>query len=923
MTKKPRSTRPATTPHTQPAPGAWRAIMREPLALGLAALTFLRPWLDGITFPTDNFYFAWGIFLLFAIWAARMLLRGEPMRFGWPTVLLAAFWAIIAATSLDSIQFDSSYRGIILWTSYFCLFALAVNGIRTRTAITIVLSAFVLTALAESVWGLIHYKLILPDVRERIMHSPRLSQRYFGTATPGPELIHRLQVNRAFGSLLFPNALAAFLILAIPFALGECARSIALLTRALKAQGAGRAKPAKAAHTHPAPASGLAIMLTGASAWLITTSISFFIVTFMAGFRPITVPGMERFGPIFVAPDQAWQLAEGGYVAQWALFVIVIPLLTGIATAYTLRRYGTRILALALRIWLLPPLLITATGSLYFTFSRGGILALAGALATTALLLAWSRIKKAKATHTTAGACIALTITALAIGASAQPPSDTLSATTSQQAPQTQNATTTQAPAPPAPLVGGGAITKEGRDLTAKDLMNPASLSLRINYWRTGLTMALDNFWTGVGVGNFGVAYPKYQGPKPGDAKAAHNDYLQAWCETGIFGALLFAAFWAYILIWGARRILREQDPLERWGLAGLYAGLLAFAAHSFVDFNFFNPALAYFAFLLAGIFLSRASSIEAAAEPQQPHQAPQPGPARTSRHLQLLAIPMLIIVALVSGMTYRVYLSDFIIGNRKYLSVGNHHNLNTMYEAGKYLYHTVRPGEVQKRRFPIIDIATIARLVPDRTVLSSVGSIRVLTPGFRTGSRALRPEEPIPENAVYVATKPYRARWATRGHVERWLRECEYADDIFPYNPELATYLLQWYQLMASKVRDEEVKLPYTIEYVRWAQAAVERSPEFFLYHEHLARALWLRGNIDTEPGSNEYFERALREYRKATDLYPTSSRSWYMYAHALEEYGQALKEAGIGDEGTSHLADAKAAQEHADELRATVGDR
>ncbi|NIA13889.1 MAG: hypothetical protein GWP08_07400 [Nitrospiraceae bacterium] len=919
MMKKRRQKIAATPIGAQSEATGWRAVLREPLALGLAALTFLRPWLDGITFPTDNFYFVWGIFLLFAIWAVRMLVKGEPMRFGWPTLLLGAFWAIVAATSLDSIQFDSSYRGIILWTSYFCLFVLAVNGIRTRTAITIVLGAFALTALAESVWGLIHYKFILPDVREKIMHNPRLSKMYFGTTQPGPELIHRLQVNRAFGSLLFPNALAAFLVLAIPFALGEGARSVVLLTRGLRASGASKDKRGKGANAAPpqTPPSGLAVMLTGACAWLATTSISFFIVTFVASFQAMA-PGMERFGPFLFAPDGAWRLAEGGYVMQWALFVVALPVLIGVGAAYVLRRYGTRIFSLAMRVWLLPPLLIMALGSLYFTFSRGGILALAGALAMTAALLAWGRIKGAKTARTMTRACIALAVAALAVGASAQP-----AAETAPEAVPTQSGNAQAAQAPP--LVGGGAITKKGKNLTAKDLMNPASLSLRATYWQTGLKMALDNFWTGVGVGNFGVAYPKYQGLKAGDTKAAHNDYLQAWCETGIFGALLFAAFWAYFVIWGARRILQEEDRLERWGLAGLYCGLLAFTAHSMVDFNFFNPALAYFAFLLAGIFYARALLKDETVQEAPGCAGPPAGPTsiKGAKRRQLLAIPMLVVVALVSGMTFRVYLSDFIVGNRKFLSVGNHHNLNAMYEAGQYVYHKVQPGDIKKRRFPVVGIATMARLVPDRSVLSSVGSIRVLSPGSRAGSRALRPEEPIPNNAVYVATKPYRARWATRDYVESWLQECKYADAIFPHNPELAAYLLQWYELMATRVIDKELKLKYAVECVRWAEAAVKRSPEFFLYHERLARALWLRGNLDQGSDRSDDFERALREYRKAADLYPTSSRSWRMYAKALEKYGKALDESGVGDKGAALVADAKAAEERANELQEIVGDR
>ena len=60
-------------------------------------------------------------------------------------------------------------------------------------------------------------------------------------------------------------------------------------------------------------------------------------------------------------------------------------------------------------------------------------------------------------------------------------------------------------------------ITREGEFLTAQDLMNPASFRLRLTYWQTGLRIALDNFLLGVGLGNFGTVYPKYQFPGAGD----------------------------------------------------------------------------------------------------------------------------------------------------------------------------------------------------------------------------------------------------------------------------------------------------------------------------------------------------------------------------------------------------------------------
>jgi hypothetical protein len=121
-------------------------------------------------------------------------------------------------------------------------------------------------------------------------------------------------------------------------------------------------------------------------------------------------------------------------------------------------------------------------------------------------------------------------------------------------------------------------IDIEGTRRSLGELANVDSLSERVTYWQVGLRMLADNPWTGVGLGNFKQAYMSYQFLGAGDVEAAHNDYLQYFCETGLAGGSLFLAFWVYFGVWGARRILGEEDAAARRWLAGLYAGALAFA---------------------------------------------------------------------------------------------------------------------------------------------------------------------------------------------------------------------------------------------------------------------------------------------------------------------------------------------------------
>jgi hypothetical protein len=77
--------------------------------------------------------------------------------------------------------------------------------------------------------------------------------------------------------------------------------------------------------------------------------------------------------------------------------------------------------------------------------------------------------------------------------------------------------------------------------------------------------MAEDNLLAGVGLGNFGTVYPKYQYLGAGDVKPAHNDYLQVLAELGVPGLVAFLWLWA---AW-ARNAFRRREPPARGDATG------------------------------------------------------------------------------------------------------------------------------------------------------------------------------------------------------------------------------------------------------------------------------------------------------------------------------------------------------------------
>src|SRR5262249_36564944 len=107
------------------------------------------------------------------------------------------------------------------------------------------------------------------------------------------------------------------------------------------------------------------------------------------------------------------------------------------------------------------------------------------------------------------------------------------------------------------------------------------TLGGRKEVWRAAIEMIKERRFLGFGLGTFGSTFPRVTN-WDGDltADAAHNDYLQVLCDTGIVGALIVAAGFLLYFVSIGRLLVKQQSFLSGVAL-GTFGGILMLLIHS------------------------------------------------------------------------------------------------------------------------------------------------------------------------------------------------------------------------------------------------------------------------------------------------------------------------------------------------------
>lgn len=860
--KSPRADRPAKPTVARESSDAhpfWRALGGEPVAIGIAIFIFLRPWIDGLTFVSFNAYYIAGILLIAALWGVRTLVRGESIRFAIPLGLLAAYLGVSFLTGLVGYEYHLTHRAVQYLASYFLLFFVCSNALRSRFAIGIVLAAFVATVLLNATWSVIHYHQTLPFMREVLMGNSDILYSFFGTRELTPDLKHRLEMNRAFGTFLFPNALAAFLILAIPYLLSELWASWHERTNGVEAvEEESPALSSVEAYRRVWFALGVG---TGIA---LVLSIVLILLN-------------DRLGALNGNGERPVE----NLLLQLFIFG-VFPTGLGTASGIVLRRYGLSTFGRMVRVVGVALALPATTYALWLSYSRGAVLALALAMGISLALFLIGRRAKGSLAGAARSMGVALLFLTLARALIAAPAA-------AQEMNEPEMRPTGILAIWDSKKLDTRTLSVEGTGRTIGDLSDVNSFGLRITYWQVSLLMLKDNFWTGVGPGNFKVAYPTYQFLDAGDVEAAHNDFLQNFCETGAVGGSLFLAFWIYFAVWGGRRIVREPDASQRAVLAGLYAGVLAFLLHSLLDFNLTNPALASLVYVLAGIFYARAHAFQETGEQRQP------APTRFGR---FVAIPVLLVVVLLTGSVLRSYLFDLALTEgttaHRFWQVGDRKPFKQHLEVAKFFLIDLKKRDKNQKNAPATLFSAASLLIPDRALLESFGAVRIRVPGDSPTLRPPRPEEVLPNDAYLFITDIPRARKAAIAAAERRITFLREADELYPHDPEMAAHIYSWYEMLFASVTNPAERKRYAHSALEWSRTCVERSPRAAWFHIYYAKALWLRGSVESGQAALDYYTKGIQEYGSAYEMYPISPVFASQYGQALLKLGKALVDSG-----------------------------
>lgn len=233
-------------------------------------------------------------------------------------------------------------------------------------------------------------------------------------------------------------------------------------------------------------------------------------------------------------------------------------------------------------------------------------------------------------------------------------------------------------------------ITQRDRFIDPNDPEN--SITQRLYYWKSALSIIKEFPTTGTGWGNFSSVYTKYMPPAAAEVRNAHNSYLQIWAETGIIG--LIATAWL-IFIFFSEGLEGLKVPGEKGLKMGILAAGSAFLIHNLIDYDYYISQVSFHWWAILGLTIAIKGSYTSV--DKEKHRI---NPSQ-------LIIKSIVIIILLATATLMVksHLANVHFENGLYLLSNNKNNEATIeirkaqiLDPGYDLYHLVLAKIYEKK---------------------------------------------------------------------------------------------------------------------------------------------------------------------------------------------------------------------------------
>ncbi|MCX8064775.1 MAG: O-antigen ligase family protein [Candidatus Hydrogenedentes bacterium] len=821
--------------------------------ISISLLCLLRCWLDGYTYPTDNAYFMWGATIVGCFFVTNTYIRRESLKYN-PILIVIAIFVVVSVLLLPfSYQVGRSYRTAMLWISYTVLLIVIYNIAKNNWSSKTLVWALLITLGLQTWYAFLHYHYVLPFLRKSLMLDPSLRIKFFGTVELSRELIYRFNMNRAFGTMLFPNALAGFIILILPLCLSKLVGELKYFFETFKYKKIPLEKSKEKK----------VIFLAG-GLWLTAVMILFITQLF-----PLTY-ALEIKSDI-------------DFILAGAISILLAILPAGVFAWISITK-GYDLGKSFIRITILGMCFFFGASSLWLTYSRGAWLSIMLSVMAFIVVRIITTIKKynfsiAPKIVLLFPLCFIAILLILFGTAKAQSNfeeqirRDNKTANLSDTMPSTQ-------------------ILEEGLEVTWNHLRDPSSFRLRWSYWKVGLSMFFYNFLTGVGLGNYGLAYPKYQYLGAGDVKECHNGYLQMLCETGILGGGLFIVFILLVLM----KILKAFTNKNEINFEKLYIGIgiLAFLIHAGLDIHFSHPSLVTYFVVLLGIFLSEEEKFEDIIKTNSEHR--KESLWITSKYITPTFLLILIFFAIG---VFPPYFRDLVRSKMAFINVGKDHELQLVIKTINFVFSEVLDFALGKTtKEPKISGTILRYFFVDLNRLKDFGDLYVPKKDGSNKAILLPEGEPVPEDCILLVKKPWYFIQVMKRRFFKYGEILERIDKIFPLQDDMPNYLGEYYKsiyIHLSYAHEPDLTNEAREKMLLWSRESLRRNPYHGDSYYNYGKALWYTGVKDDCPSNEkkkEYLLEALKYLEMSAQYWKNVPYYWYEYIEHLKDAKKAFSE-------------------------------